>query len=398
MYDNDIQLVLPKPHKAQQKVLDSKARFKVLCCGRRFGKTLICQVIAIRSMLENKAVCYVAPEFGFGKELFNQVLKLIPNALINENNKSELYIELITGGSLRFLSGEALDSFRGRKYHLVIIDEAAKIKDLETAWNFAIRPTLTDYRGDAIFISTPKGTNFFYKLFIRGKDGEPGYESFHYPTSANPYISKEEIEDAKRDMTEAAFNQEFLALPGENEGNPFKQHDIFNNTIQKLSDKPAVIFGIDLAKTVDFSVIVGLDEDGAMCHFERWRTTHEENRERIKGLPAYIPKVMDSTGVGDPIYEALRDIVPNLHSFKFTGSSKPMIMKSLITNFEKGLVKVNEKTAEEMRTFEYYETEAGNVKYEAQSGYHDDCIMALAMANFYKNKYIDMSKWQLYSM
>jgi len=395
---NDIELILPEPHEGQQKVIDSKARFKVLCCGRRWGKTLVCQIIAIYAMLNKEKVAYVAPEFGFGKELFAEVLKLLPKKLIKINNKSDLYIELITGGSLRFLSGEALDSFRGRKFHKVIVDEAAKITDLKQAWDYAIRPTLTDYKGEALFISTPKGKNYFYTVFLRGKNKENGYESFHYPTSSNPYIDKDEIEAARLEMSVAAFNQEYLAIPGENEGNPFRPDDIIKNTIKKLSTKPAIIYAIDVAKTVDWSVCIGLDSDGSMCHFDRWQTTHEDTMNRIKALPADAMKVIDGTGAGAVLYEALEPHVVNLHSFVFTGQSKPKMMTKLIADFERGDLKINEFVADEMMVFEYYETAAGNVKFEAMSGFHDDAVMALGMANYYRDKYFSVSNWRLYSL
>jgi phage FluMu gp28-like protein len=396
--NNGDYLDLPIPHAAQQAIIDSPARFKVLNCGRRFGKTLVCQIIAIYGMLEKQKICYVTPEFGFAKDLFGEFLALIPKKLIKSANKSDLKIVLKNNGSIKFFSGEALKNIRGKKYHKIIIDEAAHIPDLEAFYNAAIRPTITDYKGQVLFISTPNGKNYFYQLYLRGKNKENGYESFHYPTSANPWIDPAEIEAARLEMPVVLFNQEYLAIPGENQGNPFRTEDIINNTIKTLSKKPAIVYGIDLAKTVDYSVCVGLDEDGKMCHFERWQSTHEDSKNRIKALPKEAMKVMDSTGIGDPIFEELEPLVTNLHSFKFTGQSKPMIMKKLIGDFERGELKVNDFVADEMQVFEYWETEAGNVKYEAQAGYHDDSIMALAMANYYRDKYFSVHNWRLYSL
>lgn len=393
-----VNIVLPQPHAGQLAVLKSKARFKVLCCGRRWGKTLVSQIVAISSMLNGEAIAYVTPEFSLGKDFFREILKYLPDAIIKTNNKSDLYIELTTGGSLKFFSGQSLDAFRGRKYHKVIIDEAAFISDLENAWYSAIRPTLSDYQGEAIFISTPKGKNFFYALFVKGKEKTGEIESFHFPSDNNPYFPKAEFESARKSLPSSKFNEEYLAIPGENSGGAFKSDEVLKNTIKELSDKPTVVYGIDLAKSIDYSVIIGLDEEGVMTYFDRWQTSHMDNMERIKRLPSSIMKVMDSTGIGDPIYEQLSYEVMNLHSFKFTSTSKPKIIIQLQTDVEQGNVKFIEKVADEMNVFEQYETATGYIKYEAMAGFHDDCVMALAMANYYRKRAFNIANWKLYTI
>ncbi len=195
--DGNIEVNLPMPHAGQQQIIRSKARFKILCCGRRWGKSLVSQIIAINSILQGEAVAYITPEFSLGKDFFREVISRLPQALVKFKNISDLHIELISGGSLRFLSGQNLESFRGRKFNKVIIDEAAFINDLEAAWYGSIRPTFSDLKGSAIFISTPRGMNFFYALFQKGLNKEKNYESFHFKTSDNPYFPKGEYEEAR---------------------------------------------------------------------------------------------------------------------------------------------------------------------------------------------------------
>jgi Terminase large subunit, T4likevirus-type, N-terminal len=118
---------------------------------------------------------------------------------------------------------DSSDSARGRKYALAVVDECALVPNLEQAWH-AIRPVLTDYMGGAWFLSTPKGMNYFKTLFDRGQDPErKEWASWQMPTAANPFIAPDEIESARLDMTEVAFNQEYLALFVNWEGSVFRR-------------------------------------------------------------------------------------------------------------------------------------------------------------------------------
>lgn len=398
---NTVEIRLPKPHQGQRLVIESKARYKVLMCGRRWGKTLVSMVIAIQGMLKGKRIAYVTPEFGLGKDFFKEILTYIPDALIRINNKSELYIELITGGSLKFFSGEALDSFRGRKFHTVIIDEAAFISDLENAWTNSVRPTLTDFKGNAIFISTPRGKNFFYSLYLKGLNKEPDYESWQFTSYENPYIDNSEIDSAKQSLPDLAFRQEYLAEPSANAANPFDNNAIRRNTIITLSTKPPVVFGIDIARVQDWTVICGLDEDGVMCYFKRFQKSFEltaREIQEVNRLYPNIPKVVDNSGIGAVVVERLiyEFNINNVIPFNFTSESKPKIIYELIKDIEKDAVKFNEVTANELNVFEYKTTSTGHIKFEAQSGFHDDTVMALALANHKKKEYQLITNWRLY--
>lgn len=394
-----MQIHLPEPHAAQQLILDSNARFKVLCCGRQFGKTLISQIIAIQYMLEGKKVGYVMPTADRCKDPMREIVERLPEAIIKNWNKSEMLIELVTGGFIKFMSGEKLDNFRGKRFHFVIIDEAAEIVDLENAWQKAIRATLSFHKGNALFVSTPRGKNYFYKLFELGQEKINEYESFHFPSSANPHLDPMEIEKSRKELTTASFNQEYLALVTENDRNPFAIESIEKCTVDELSTNETIIFGIDVAKYHDWSVIIGLDEAGAMTYFDRFQLSWEETENKIKQLPPDVLKVMDATGVGDVLYERLEYQCRGLEDFKFNRTSKPEIMKELIADVNAKRLKFIGKVADEMYTFEHYETASGNVKYEAQKGANifDDCVCALAIANHKRRQGIVRKDWRVYS-
>lgn len=392
-----LKIQLPKPHPGQALVLASKAKWRVLCCGRRWGKSFICIILSLEIMFKGKAVAYVTPNYDLGESFFREIQNYIPAELIAESNKASLYIRLTTGGTIKFFSGEASKGIRGRSFARVIIDEAAFVPDLEMIWTQVIMPTLANTNGDALFVSTPNGMEFFNSVFLKGKYKEEGYESFHFPSSSSPFVSKEFLEIAKKSITEDAYKQEYLAEPLASTGNPFGIDHIKKNIITELSTKPTVVYSADIAKYFDYTVITGLDEDGTMTYFDRYRGEWSVTKEKIKALPPEITKIIDSTGVGDVVLEDLILIVPNLHGFKFTSTSKPQLMKEFIVDLQAGELKYNQAAADEMMVFTYYQTASGHPKYEAQSGYHDDIIMSLAMANRFRKQAFNLKNWKLYS-
>jgi phage FluMu gp28-like protein len=370
-----IAIELPKPHEGQRNVLESKARFRVLMCGRRWGKSLISKQYTITEALAGNINAYITPTYSLAKVFFDEIAKLIPNEVATAN-KSDLVFKFVTGGEIRFFTGERLDNLRGLKFHNVIIDEACYISNLEDAWNNAIRPTLTDYQGRALFISTPRGKDFFYRLYLR--NGDKDFQSFKYTTYDNPFINNQEIDDAKASLPSAVFEQEYLANPMENAANPFGM-DFIRANIQTLSENKPICYGIDVAKSYDYTVIIGLDANGSVCHYERFQADWNATKEKIKQLDK-VPKVIDATGVGDPIVEDLQRDDYMIEGFKFTSTSKQQLIEGLVLAIQQGLVKYPDGTiVDELSLFEYVYTNRG-VKYSAPDGMHDDAVCSLALA------------------
>jgi len=379
-----VALVLPFPHLGQRKVLRSKARFKVLMCGRRWGKSVIAQVISKKGMLRGNKIAYITPEFSLAKAFFKEVLLSLPKELIAASNKTDLTIDFVSGGYIRFFSGNALGSMRGLKFHTVIIDEAAFIPDLENEWNEAIRPTLTDYKGNAIFISTPRGRNFFYQLYLRGVNEEVGFESFHYTSYDNPNVLASEIDAAKAELPKEAFKQEYLAVAAANAGAVVDGDTIERNTIEVFSLEPTVSFGIDVAKYTDFTVITGLDQYGQTTYFDRFQKDNELTVAKVMELPSDVLKLIDNThgSLGDGILETLlKQGCENIIGFQFTAVSKPRLITEMILALEKDDLKYNKTTAEELSIFEYKYSRTGHISYGNAPGGHDDCVISLALAH-----------------
>ncbi len=373
-----VKVKLNKPHNAQQEVLNSSARFKVLMCGRRFGKSLISQNISIDRGINKQFIAYITPTYQLGKIFFQEILKMLPQKIYTKN-ESDLVINFITGGSIRFFTGERLDAMRGLKFHLVIIDEASYIANLDEGWNNSIRPTLTDFKGKAIFLSTPKGRNFFYSLYM--KSNEPEWESFKFTTYDNPHIDPTEIDAAKVQLPHAVFEQEYMANPMENAANPFGSQHI-NKCTKELSKQPTEYYGIDLAKSVDWTVIIGMDRQGNTTEVHRFQKDWLQTKESIIRIcDKYRPIIIDSTGVGDAIVEDLQKHFHKMHGFKYTSTSKQQLMEGLASSIHKGEISFPiGPVKDELEIFEYLFTSTG-VKYSAPQGFHDDCVNALALAN-----------------
>ena len=367
-----MRIELPTPHINQRQILDSNKRFIVVMCGRRFGKSELSQILGITEALKGGSVAYVTPTYGLAQVFFERLTKTLPF----KNNISKLKIYCPNEGSIEFFTGERLDNLRGRKFHLVIIDEAAFISDLEDGWSNSIRPTLTDYEGRAVFLSTPRGKNFFYSLFM--KQGENDWQSFKFSTYDNPHINPREIDDARIQLPKVVFNQEYLADPAENSANPFGNAFI-RRCIKPLSAQTIVCYGIDLAKSVDFTVIIGLDKSGNVAYFDRFQLDWHNTKETIKRLPP-APIIVDSTGVGDPILEDLLREGVNIEGLKFTSQSKQQLMEGLASAIQQAKIGFPEGViVDELDVFEYQFT-ANGVRYSAPSGFHDDCVVSLALA------------------
>ncbi len=384
MSDTQKEIFLPKRHQNQQKVTDEADRFNVLNCGRRWGKSVLSINLIAETAIHGNPSGYFAPTYKLLEGTFREAIQCLEPIVSRKHDNQ--FIELSTGGIIEFWSLENPFAGRSRKYKRVIVDEGAFVKNLLESWNTAIRPTLTDLIGDAWFMSTPRGKNDFHTLHNRGQSGEKFWKSWTMPTHTNPYISRSEIEEARLGLPEEAYNQEYLAIFSENAANPFGFKHI-QNCIKPLSNGTPVCFGIDLAKSVDWTVVTGLDSDGQICFFERWQSDWSQTRAKIIQIVGSKPAYIDSTGVGDPIAEDVQKSCRQVENYHFTSTSKQQIMEGLASAIQKGHISILEGVMRaELESFEYEYTRTG-VKYISQSGMHDDTVCSLALAyHKFKNR------------
>lgn len=322
---------------------------------------------------------WVAPVYPQAKMVYNRIKRGLPKELIRTHD-TDMWIELPSGARLVFRSGEKPDNLYGEDVYGCVIDEASRLR--EEAW-FAIRSTLTATRGPIRMIGNVKGRqNWFYRMARKAEAGDP---SMHYSkiiaadAVAAGILSAEEIEDARRQLPEQVFNELYLAQPSDDGGNPFGLKAIAE-CVHPLSNLPPVTWGIDLAKSVDWTVAIGLDRYHKTCRFERWQSPWNLTFARIKKLVGHTKAYVDSTGVGDPIVEALQQGAPNFEGYKFNTSSKQMLMEGLAAAIQSKDVGYPEGVIKsELENFEYEYTRTG-VRYSAPQGLHDDCVCALALA------------------
>lgn len=200
-------------HEGQYDVLNDPHRFKVLCAGRRWGKSVLSRMTVLGWAIKNSGTYYiVSPTYRQSKEIhWRDFVKEVPVDWVKRKNETELLIELQNGSIVAFKGAENPDALRGVKLRGLVIDEIASIRNWDWLWHEVLRPTLTDYSAPAIFISTPKGYNHFYDLFQKGLSPEGDYKSWRFTSYDNPHIPKGEIDNAKQELTEDTFAQEYLA-------------------------------------------------------------------------------------------------------------------------------------------------------------------------------------------
>jgi|GWRWMinimDraft_12_1066020.scaffolds.fasta_scaffold00565_6 predicted phage terminase large subunit-like protein len=271
----DIKLVLPRLHAGQKTIVSEARRFNVLACGRRFGKTTLGGNLLAPVVLEGRPAAWFAPTYRLLEEAYQHHKRIYAPVVSRAVSTPAPRIELITGGVIDYWTLDDPSTVaRGRKYGRVIIDEAAMARHLEQAWTEAIRPTLTDYAGDAYFLSTPKGDNYFAQMF-RLCASDPEWAAWQMPTTANPYIDPVEVGSAAASLPSLAYRQEYLAEFVDAAGARVKREWI------RTGEPPAglpVYLGVDLAISLkaeaDYTAVVAISrgDDGTIYILDAART------------------------------------------------------------------------------------------------------------------------------
>lgn len=387
-----VDIHLPALHPAQITIRQSAARFKVGNCGRRFGKTDSAIDEQAIYLVHGKRCAYLMPSYKQGEDVW-QSYKRVLEPIIAHKDETNRRLETVTGGVFEMWSLDSektAQNIRGRKYHHIVIDEAAIIPNLKAIWDAVIRPTLSDYRGKAVFYSTPKGLNDFYNFYQRGQDPlQKDWESWSFPSSANPYIPVEEIQAAKRELPEIVFQQEYLAAFVTDGSGVFR--GVSKVATAPLNGVPMTGFryvvGIDWGRSHDFTVIivfcVNTMEMVAIDRFNQ--IDYSFQRERLKVMIAQWKPVMsliEANSIGEVNIEELRRDGIEVTSFNTTANSKPPLIEELAIAIEKGKITImpDPVLLNEMNAFTMTRGATGRPSYSAPSGGHDDTVIALALA------------------
>lgn len=385
-----------KPHPGQAEVHNNPARFRVLACGRRWGKTRLGVNECLDVAASGGRAWWVAPNYKMSRVGWRPLSKI--GRLIGADvRKGDLQITMPGGGEITVRSANDPYSLRGEGLDFVVLDECAFMA--EEAWTESLRPALSDRGGRAMFISTPKGRNWFWRLYQRGLGNDREWQSWRRPTSDNPYIKPTEIDQARADMPEVVFEQEYMAVFLENMGSVFR-------SIAKCLTAPPdqtraqherhnIVMGVDWAKEADFTAFSLICTD---CHREVARDRfnkidYDFQTERLKNMvgawhPAGI--LPERNSIGGPLVDGLvRQGLPILSGpdgkpgFETTVTSKPQLIENLSLALDRGEIAFQ---ADDVWTgeLEAYERKispmTGRSHYSAPEGLHDDTVIARALA------------------
>lgn len=276
-------------------VVKDPHRFKVIAAGRRFGKTKLCALVAIERAFNGKRVWWIGPTYQVARIGWREVIGVVTQLPMPVSIKEGfLTIEFPNGGFIAFKSADSPDNLRGEGLDLIIMDEADFVK--ADVWEQILRPSLSDRKGGAIFISTPKVEGgWFHKLFLKGESGkDPEVKSWHFTSYDNPFLDPVEIDSSKEDLPSIVFRQEFLAEFIGSEGARVKAEWIkYEDTLPKqLRTGWRVAIGVDLAisekSSADYTAlaVIGRSPDGAVhvLDIRRDRTSFASQIEMIKTM------------------------------------------------------------------------------------------------------------------
>jgi predicted phage terminase large subunit-like protein len=196
-------------HDGQRRVIDERKRFNVICCGRRWGKSRLAFALALETIAHRMPVVYMTPTAVDYEKRWSEAVEFY-RPILKDAKISEGVLIFTNGARMDWFGLHRYDGIRGNRYARAIIDEAAHSPNLEDAWTKVVRPALADFLGDAYFLSTPAGGNYFKTLY---ETKHSAWQSWQMPTTSNPFIDVGEIMAAKEDPNtpDIVFRQEYMA-------------------------------------------------------------------------------------------------------------------------------------------------------------------------------------------
>ena len=286
----------------QKIVARSTARFRVICSGRRWGKTTL-SVEEIKGLAVSKEsrIAYIAPTYQQARDIAWEILikELKPIAVKINESRLEIVVRTLDGKQswIALRGWESIESLRGQHFDLLVLDEVAMMRNFWSIWQEVLTPTLTDTKGQAIFISTPRGFNHFYDLYRLEHDKKrgQGFQSFHFTSFDNPHIPKEELENARKQITEDRFCQEYLADFRKTEGLVYKEFNRLYHTYKELPPITVVekILGIDFGYTNPTCILTVLkDYKGNYWIEDEWYKTGRTSAQIAEVAKQMKPNVV----------------------------------------------------------------------------------------------------------
>ncbi len=382
----------PKQKEMINSILESRSKFHVACVGRQFGKSLMAMNLVLYWGI-NKGpakILWVSPVYSQTDKVQKELMAAIGDSgLVKSCNYSSNEIILKNGTTVLFRSAERYDNIRGLTCDYGVIDEAAFCKD--EAWQEAIRPVFMVRGKKVLFISTPKGKNFFYDLYQLGiSEDYSQYQAYTGTSYDTPYIDPIDIMDAKKTLPENVFKQEYLAAFIDSGGEVFSNLD--KNTFTAYPQPQGKVFcGIDLGKQEDYTVATFIDSRGNVVDI--YRSNAQEWTVMVGEIIQLIRKwnattMIEVNSIGDVIFEMVKKQWQDTHPFVTTSKSKQEIVEGLILDMNDTVIRIPQPQLfswlyNELSMFTYdYNPKTRSIKYGHPSGQHDDTVISLAIANY----------------
>ncbi len=386
------------PHPGQVPVHRSRASRRVLACGVRWGKTRLAAMEAVAAAIEPRKESrgwIVAPTYDLGQKVFREIVEIAGAQLrhrVRELKESERTLTLLnlSGGrsEIRVKSADNPTSLLGEALDWVVIDEAAQLK--ASIWQSYVSQRLLDRHGWALMISTPRGRGWLYDAYRRGQGQDPDYESWNGPSSQNPNLDPDLIEAERARLPERVFAQEYGGCFIEGTGSVFRYvRDAATGVLQPAKQGERYCAGLDLARTEDFTVLVVMNNLKQVVYIDRFHKLDWGLQvARIKAATdryPYCSTLVDTTGVGEPVYESLRKEGVRTRPYPFTAKSKNDLITNLSMMLEQKALRlptpeICPELVDELESFEYSISDDGNIKMRAAGSAHDDTVIALALA------------------
>ena len=395
-----------QPHPGQFQIHTSNASRRIVACGVRWGKTLCAAMEGLAAAMEPKERSIgwvVAPTYDLADKVFREIVLIVAQHLRHrlvalKENEKRLVLRNMAGGmsEIRGKSADNPVSLLGEGLDWVIVDEAARLKP--SIWEGHLSQRLIDKKGWALLISTPKGKGYLHGLYRRGQGDDPDYESWNYPSRTNPYLDSSVIEEERGRLPERVFREQYEAEFLEGSGAVFR--NVRGCATGNFKDPIAgqhYFGGLDLAKITDYSVLVLLNRESEVVFVDRFhRLDWSIQVDRIKAATDKFNEAVtftDSTGKGEPVLESLHRAGIRCVPYPFTAKSKSALIDNLALLLEQRKIVLPRpelwpEGIDELESFEFSISDAGNVKTGAPAGYHDDCAIGLALAAWNLSHYV----------
>ena len=274
----------------RKKILMDKSRFKVLVCGRRWGKTILSLMYLLKDPFQaNERRYFITPTYRMGRTIVFPVLRRMFTQFNGAKlNETEMSVRFENGAEFAVKGADNEHALRGVELTKVVMDEMAYIKP--HVWEEIVYPMLATTKGSALFIGTPSGYDIMYDLYSRGQS-EPDWKSWHFKTIDGGFVSAEEIAQAKRTMDATVFRQEFEAS-FETTGNRACWNFDRNIHVKQSNELSSYKWwGCDFNVDYMSAVLACQYTDGTIHYYDEIRLKNSNTEQMARKMKAIEPNI-----------------------------------------------------------------------------------------------------------